>query len=485
VVNEWHGGQNEVMARRRSRPRRRFAVAGMCVSTVLAASIGINAASPSQAVSPAPVAGTNLNWTVYHHDLRGSGLDTSGTSFSPATLAWTSPSLDGQLYGEPLVFAGRVFVATENDTVYALAATNGRVLWSRHLAAPVPAGDLPCGNITPTVGITGTPVIDPGRQELFVVADELVTGAPAHKLVGVNLTTGAVMLNQLVDPPGSTPAAQLERDGLTLDQGQVVFGFGGNNGDCSTYHGWVVAVPEGGGTLKTFEVDAGTGELRGAIWMGGAAPVVDHLGNVWVAAGNGSVTSSTGPYDNSDSVLELSSLLKLLQFFAPVDWFSQNLDDADLGSSSPALLNDGLVFQAGKSDTAYLMRQAALGGIGGQVAELGSICGGVVDGGEAFNGNVVYAPCRVGVEALQVGTSPPSVTKLWQTTSGSGGPAIIVGGFVWTISQAGVLYALNSSTGSVAQQFSIGAVVNHFPTPSVGDHLLLAPTATKVVAFKG
>ena len=473
------------MARPQPRPRRGFAVASLCVSTVLAVSAGVGAGSASQAVSPAPAVSANLNWTVYHHDLRGSGLDTSGTSFSPATLAWTSPSLDGQLYGEPLEFAGRVFVATENDTVYALAAASGKVLWSRHLANPVPAGDLPCGNITPTVGITGTPVIDPGRQELFAVADELVSGTPAHKLVGLSLTTGAVMLNQSVDPPGSTPAAQLERDGLTLDQGQVVFGFGGNNGDCSTYHGWVVAVPVGGGTAKTFEVDAAAGELRGAIWMGGAAPVVDREGDVWVAAGNGSVTSSAGPYDNSDSVLELSSSLTLLQFFAPADWYSQNLNDADLGSSSPALLNDGFVLQAGKSGTAYLMSKAALGGIGGQVAELGMICGNVVDGGEAFNGNVVYAPCRSGVEALRVGTSPPSVTKLWQTSAGSGGPAIIAGGFIWTISQAGVLYALNPATGAVAQRFSIGAEANHFPTPSVGDQLLLAPTATKVVAFKG
>ena len=43
----------------------------------------------------------------------------------------------------------------------------------------------------------------------------------------------------------------------------------------------------------------------------------------------------------------------------------------------------------------------------------------------------------------------------------------------------------NEVMATEAQQFSIGAVVNHFPTPSVGDHLLLAPTATKVVAFKG
>ena len=71
---------------------------------------------------------------------------------------------------------GRVFAATENDTVYALSASTGAVIWSRHLATPVPASSLPCGDIGPTVGITGTPVIDPARGEIFVVADELVNG---------------------------------------------------------------------------------------------------------------------------------------------------------------------------------------------------------------------------------------------------------------------------------------------------------------------
>ena len=41
--------------------------------------------------------------------------------------------LDGQVYGEPLEATGRVYVATENDTIYALAANTGAVLWSSHV----------------------------------------------------------------------------------------------------------------------------------------------------------------------------------------------------------------------------------------------------------------------------------------------------------------------------------------------------------------
>ena len=130
--------------------------------------------------------------------------------------------------------AGRVYVATENDTVYALSATTGKVAWSRHLATPVPASSLPCGDIAPTVGITGTPVIDPARGEIFVVADEESHGRPAHVLTGLSTSTGQVEMTRDVDPPGADTAALLQRTGLTLAGGRVVFGFGGNDGDCAS-----------------------------------------------------------------------------------------------------------------------------------------------------------------------------------------------------------------------------------------------------------
>ncbi len=76
----------------------------------------------------------------------------------------------------------------------------------------------------------------------------LINGKPAHQLVGLSSATGKVELDQNVDPAGSTPAALLQRTGLTLDAGRVVFGYGGNYGDCSTYHGWIMSVPEVGGT---------------------------------------------------------------------------------------------------------------------------------------------------------------------------------------------------------------------------------------------
>jgi polyvinyl alcohol dehydrogenase (cytochrome) len=422
------------------------------------------------------------SWTVYHGDPAGSGVAASIASVDLSSPAWTSTNLDGQLYGEPLVSDERVYVATENDTVYALSASTGSVLWSTHLGTPVPSGSLPCGDISPTVGITGTPVIDQTRAELFVVADELVNGLPAHQLVGLSTATGKTELNQNVDPAGSTSAALLQRTGLTLNAGHVVFGYGGNFGDCSTYHGWVMSVPEAGGTPAAFEVDSAAGDSQGAVWMGGAAPVVDSDGNIWVTAGNGSVTSSSRGYDDSDSVLELSPSLTLEHYFAPSSWPSDNARDLDF-STGVALLADGQVVAASKSRTVFLLNGSSLGGIGGQQAQLADACGTVIDGGLAVEGTTVYLPCLSGPIAVQTTDSPAGLRLLWSSSVG-GGPPIVVGGLVWTIGSNGVLYALNPASGAVQNHVTIGAPANHFPTPSVGAGLLLAPSAQRVVAFR-
>jgi outer membrane protein assembly factor BamB len=449
----------------------------LALASVILLSGAGNATAATVASGPADASG----WTVYHHDAAGSGVAGPVAAVDTTTRAWTSPALDGELYGEPLVASGRVYVATENDTVYALSAASGTVIWSHHVGRPVPSGDLPCGDISPTVGITGTPVIDQSRGEIFVVADELVGGKPAHTLVGLATASGQTEMTRDVDPAGADTAALLQRTGLTLDAGQVVFGMGGNDGDCASYRGRLIAVPEVGGTPVTFTVDAAAGDSQGAIWMGGAAPAVDGSGHVWVSVGNGSVYTSARPYDDSDSVLEFSSGLRLVQYFAPRTWASDNSRDLDM-STEPVLLSDGQVMLVGKSRIVYLLNGAHLGGIGGQLATLGSVCSQDVDGGSAVLGTTAYLPCTSGIIAVQAVKSPAALHLRWSSGTG-GGPPIVAAGLVWTIGQNGMLYGLNPTTGRVRQQASIGVPANHFPTPSEGDGLLLAPSADRVIAF--
>lgn len=437
--------------------------------------------SPSASPSASPGSAPAGSWTVYHGDPAGRGVAATPGRVSTPSQEWVSPALDGQIYGEPLVLAGRVYVATENDTVYALSAATGTVAWSRHLAAPVPASSLPCGDITPRVGITGTPVIDPARAEIFVVADEETHGRPVHVLAGLSTATGRIEMTRDVDPPGADTAALLQRTGLALAGGRVVFGFGGNDGDCATYRGRVVSVPETGGRPAMFTVDAKPGESQGAVWMGGAAPAVDDRGHVWVTAGNGSVSQAARGFDDSDSVLDLSPSMKLLQYFAPAGWAADNSRDLDM-SAEPALLPGGRVLIAGKAGIAYLLDAAHLGGIGRELASTQPVCGANIDGGVAVAGRTVYLPCVSGILAVRADAAPPGLRLLWASRTG-GGPPIVAGGLVWTISRAGWLYGLDPQTGKVRQQAPAGTGANHFPTPSAGAGLLLAPAGNRVVAF--
>ncbi|MGD0393606.1 MAG: PQQ-binding-like beta-propeller repeat protein [Acidimicrobiales bacterium] len=421
-------------------------------------------------------------WTTYNQNGLRTGIDASGSSFSTVKSAWTSPVFDGQIYGQPLVAAGRVYAATENDTVYALAADTGAVLWSTHVGTAFNPSTVPglCGDIRPTVGITSTPVIDTERSEIFVVATEQVPNNATHHLIGMNLYSGAIILNEPIDPTGFDPAHELQRASLALTAGRVIVGFGGNDGDCEPYHGLVVSAPEDGSAPSHFVVASLPGDSQGAVWMGGGAPAIDASGNVWVSTGNSQFESSTDTYDNSDGVLELSPTMHLLQSFAPTTWYSDNASDLDL-STPPVIVGNGLVFAIGKSSTAFVLDQAKLGGVGRELISRASCFG---HGAAAHVGDIVYTGCGGGAEALRVSNHPVRLTTLWSAGSGGGGTPIVAGGKVWTIG-GGNLNELDASNGSILAQFNLGAAASSFPSPSAADGLILAPTSDSIRAFSG
>jgi hypothetical protein len=357
----------------------------------------------------------------------------------------------------------------------------------------VPSSDLPCGDISPVVGVTGTPVVDLKRGEIFVDADTLIKGPSAshgveasHRLFGLNLLTGKVELDDPAMPKaGEDQLAQLQRPGLALDHGFVVIAYGQNSGDCpgpnGPAHGYVVSIPEPGGRLHYFQISRG--HDRGAVWMGGSAPVVDPHGNVYVASADGYNLGAHQPYDDSDAVLELSPTMHLESIFHPKDWQTLSGDDLDLGTGDPALVH-GFVFQVGKTDTGYLLRQGRLGGAGGQVASL-PVCSGDPDGGHAVKGSVVYVPCPNGVTAIKVLSKAPHLKQLWTDNDGAAGGPIIADGLVWTIGSDDAVHGLNPANGKEVVSVHFGGTANHFPTPSVGDGLLLLSGIDQVIAFKG
>jgi hypothetical protein len=151
-------------------------------------------------------------------------------------------------------------------------------------------------------------------------------------------------------------------------------------------------------------------------------------------------------------------------------------------SMAPVILPDGQVVIAGKSRIAYLLDAGHLGGIGGQLVALHSVCSDDVDGGGAVVGTSVYLPCLSGIVAISTKSSPPSLHLDWSSGAG-GGPPVVAAGLVWSIGQDGTLVGIDPTTGAVDQRANVGVPANHFPTPGVGDQLLLAPAAYQVVAF--
>jgi hypothetical protein len=428
-------------------------------------------------------------WTTYHHDATRSGIDPDSTSSLTPTRAWQTAPLDGAIWGEPLVYGSDVYVATENDTVYSLNAATGAIVWHTHLATPVPSGNLPCGDISPTVGITSTPVIDPSTGRIYVVADTWNGSNAAHELYGLNLSNGSVGVGPVgVDPPGSVPLDQLQRASLALDAGKVLIGYGGNDGDCGSYHGWLVAVPEGGGALQTFEVDASGSQ--GAIWGAGNAPAIDSAGDIWIATGNGS--SST--IDYQEAVIKLSPNLNVLDWWAPTNWKTLDNDDTDLGSTMPLLLPDGLVFEVGKEGVGYLLSASHLGSAVGAPLYQAQVCGGSWGGGIYVNG-VIYVACSDGMQALALDTANHSFAPVsgWTVNSNAVAPPIYAGGLVWSTgssatSQNGILSALNPTTGATVFSANLNGF-EHFATPSAGGGLLFVASQSgsggdQVTAFR-
>ena len=204
--------------------------------------------------SSIPTGLTGGNWTTYHGGTSRNGfLPMAGVTAVHAQ--WTAPlALDGQVYAQPLTCGGAVLAATESNSVYAVNASNGSILWKTNLGTPVPGSALPCGDISPS-GITGTPVIDVATGTLYAVA---FVNPGQHVLFGLNLHTGSVVSHVDVDGVGANPLVEQQRGALLLADGAVYIPYGGLDGDCGQYHGWVVgARTDGVGPLLDYQVPTG------------------------------------------------------------------------------------------------------------------------------------------------------------------------------------------------------------------------------------
>jgi outer membrane protein assembly factor BamB len=437
-------------------------------------------ASPSAAApastAPATPSGQDADWPTYDRTADRSGVSVSSPVAGSVRSSWTV-SVDGPVYAQPLIVGSEVIIATENDTVYALDASTGAVRWSRHLASPVPSG-LPCGNIDPS-GITGTPVADVAAGRLWFVT---FTSQPTyqHTLWELNLATGQTVAQRPIDLSGSDPKAQQQRGALTLLGSRVYVPFGGLYGDCSDYKGRVVGAPtSGSGPLVSFTT---ANQRQAGIWAPAGESVRDN--SLYAATGNGMPFDQI---DDSDSVLRLSPSLQVEDRFTPSNFESLSAGDQDLGSTAPALLPDGLVFQVGKQGIGYVLNGSHLGGTGGELTSANVCEGGF--GGDAVDGSTVVFSCYQSLRAIQITPgvhgAAPSLRVLWTVTGKNPGPPIIAGGVVWDLSGKGALAGYRLSDGRSVFTAQTPAPDTDFPSLSASGTRLVVPEGTKVVSYLG
>lgn len=463
---------------------------------MLAVGIGLTAACSADAggvaptppgttstdASPSGTPGTGTDWTSYHaDDARTGAVPAAAAALTPSRPAW-SVDLGGAVRGQPLVVGGKIIAATESNRVVALDPVSGKVLWSHTIGPPLRnvAQVAGCGNIDP-LGITSTPVADPSTGTVYVVGEiDDGNGIVHHQLVGLDLSTGHTTLSVSADPP--LPATEravhlLQRAGLALRDGIVYVPYGGNAGDCGTYHGWVVGVDTTGKKANSaFEVAPGS--QGGAIWSSGGAPAIDASGNVFVATGNANPfpASAPDPARYAESVLKLSPSLRVLADFKDPDADG----DADLGTGNPVLLPHGEVFAVGKTDTGYFLRQSDLG----RVAAVPGVCGSDPDGGPAYDAATarLFVPCRGG--GIQVVDATGH--RLGPRLPGADSAPVIIGTALWALdSGTGRLATYDVKSLAQVQSVPVGVDVPVFASPSTGAGLVLVGTTRGVTAFRG
>jgi hypothetical protein len=345
--------------------------------------------------------------TTYHGDALRTGwfsnetaLNTSNVNASSFGLLKTVV-LDGRVDAEPLFLSNQaidgqgthdvVYVATENNSVYALDAAAGTILWQRNFGAPVPDsykdGD---DNVYPVMGILGTPTIDRTLNALFVVADTFInSSSDVFTLHSIALNNGS---DNVTPTPISATARiqggarwvfnsqyQLQRAGLLESGGSIYVTFG-SNGDMNPNisrgtilrYGATTLAPENlhlTDRLKEHRSSPGPFYLT-SIWQSGYAPASDAQGNIYFSTGNSDwYTPTYGPLNRPESIVKLNGdLMNMLSSFTPSNYFSLDNNDEDVGSGGFMLLPTQrgafkhLAVAGGKDGRLFLMNADKLGG---------------------------------------------------------------------------------------------------------------------------
>ena len=331
---------------------------------------------------------------MQHNDVNRTGATITETILTRSNVNQTQfgrvfkMQVDGQVFAQPLYVSNLdlgvlgthnvVIIATENNAVYCFDAVDpgsggtGKTYWSINLGIGADNGNGGCGDLSPRVGITGTPVIDKAAGTIYLISKTNTGGTYANKLHALNLVDGSNRAGSPVTVAGTFPKVgggtttfgaqyQFNRPGLLLANGRVYAGFG-SHCDQGTYQGWVFGWDTANLATAPVVYCTSPNGNQGAVWQSGRGLVADGSGNIYCATGNGAFDGNN-PGDKGMALLKLSPTLALQSFFINGNAVAENGGDDDFGSGGPLLVpGTNRLVMAGKPGNIFVCDTASLGG---------------------------------------------------------------------------------------------------------------------------
>ncbi len=540
-----------------------FAAAASAASTTAAVQFTATSASLSHTASvsltiqPQVVVTPGVDVTTYHFDAGRTGLNPAETTLTPGNVTSSKFGLlrvlpvDGKVDAQPLVLSSLtaggqarnvVFVATEHDSVYAFDADTGAQIWKISIlgANETTSGDHGCGQISPEIGTTSTPVIDRHagpNGTIFVVGMSIDGGGAYHqRLHALDLTTGAELTGSPAEIhatyPGTganssggnvvfDPGQYAERVGLLLMNGTIYLGWT-SHCDQGAYTGWLMAYSES--TLaQTAVLNLTPNGSEGSIWMSGAGLAADASGNIYFLDANGTFDTTLDTngfptkHDFGNGFMKISTAggtLAVADYFEPDNTVAESDADQDLGSGGALVLPDvtdtagtahHLAVGAGKDAKIYVANRDAMGKFNPQnnsalYQEIDGAIGGVWSMPAYFNNTIYYGAVGDTLKAFPIANAKLATSATAQSTNQfpypGTTPAVsangIVSGIVWAVegSSPAVLHAYDATTlqelynsnqaASSRDHFGNG---NKFITPVIANGIVFVGTPTGVAVF--
>ena len=552
VVKNWAGKSGLV----------RFGVLAVVVLTAFLALHMVSCSSsppPSQPpLSTPPTTTTGTNVTTYHNDNARTGQNLSEAILTPSNVNSSSfgklfvITVDGKVDAQPLYLTqvsipnqgmhNVLYVATEHGSVYGLDADSGKVLWQVSMLATgeTTSDDHGCPQITPEIGVTSSPVIDPKagpHGTIYVVAMSKDGAGNYHqRLHALDVTTGAEEFsgpqNIQASFPGTgdnssggkvvfAPGQYAERAGLLLQNGVVYTGWT-SHCDARPYTGWIMGFDQS--TLAQVSVlNVTPNGSWGSVWMSGAGLAADTSGNIFLLDANGTFDTtldangfpSQGDYGNA--FLKISSAnrqLAVADYFEMSNQGAENGSDEDLGSGGALVLPDltnssnqtkHLAVGAGKDANIYIVDRDAMGKFNPNTnniyQEIQGALGSVYSMPAYFNNTVYYGAVGDYIKAFAISNAKLASTPTSQTGNAFGypgaTPSISANGtsnaILWAAENGGKavlhaydatnltheLYNSNQASGG-RDQFGAG---NKFITPMITNGKVYVGTTNGVGVF--